>query len=175
MFDPRDSRTIGHHLFLEPTGTLGQELQAAITDLAKRYDGPIFAPHVTLLARIEDEDPREKVKELASSLTPFTLTLGTLDGEDEYFRAFYIHIEHTDALKAAHQAALATFSMEDARPYMAHLSLFYGNIDNVLRTKLMEGTVYPAGTSWQVDSLSLYETAGNAEAWRKVGEYPFGS
>ena len=51
--DPRSATTTGFHLFLEPSGALGEGLAAQIRQLAARHDGPVFPPHVTLLGSIE--------------------------------------------------------------------------------------------------------------------------
>ena len=175
MFDTRSSETTGYHIFLEPSGELGRELQTVVNELAETHGGPSFPPHVTLLARVEGADVHERTQALATSLEPFSLTLGPLDGEDEYFRAFYIRMEETAAVVAAHEKANALFGVEDARPYLPHISLLYGNIPDVLREKLIAETRYPKGTVLEVSRLHLYETQGATASWRKVGEFMLGA
>ena len=175
MFDRSSDETTGHHIFLEPEDALRGELSQKIRDLAHAHDGSVFVPHVTLLARIEGEHVIERTQAFAHSLEPFTLTLGELGGEDEYFRAFYIRIKEDDALQRAHERALALFEMEDARPYLPHLSLLYGNLTEQERAALIRDTAYPSDVSFAVSRLHLYETHGKADQWRKIGEYPFGA
>ena len=74
MFDPTDSKTIGHHLFFLPQEELFDALQGIINTLAEKYNGTKFEPHVTLLARIPKADEAElvaKTKQLASVMEPF--------------------------------------------------------------------------------------------------------
>jgi 2'-5' RNA ligase len=175
MFDPHSDETTGYHLFLEPEGDLASELQSIIKELASTRGGPVFPPHVTLLAQIEAVDVHERARELATSLQPFQMLLGSLAGEDEYFRAFYIRMEDTDAVIKAHESANHLFGMEDARPYLPHISLLYGSLPEQDRAALIRDTVYPKGALMQVSALHLYETRGKVQEWRKVAEYPFGA
>ena len=174
MFDPKSNRTSGYHFFLEPEGSCAEELGGIIAALAREHGGPVFPPHVTLIGSVEDADAPAKAEALARLLTPFTITLGLLGSDDEFFRAFYIAAEKTPSLQEAHDQAKAVFGLEHMRPYTPHLSLFYGNIDTATRELLMRETAYPAGASWEARSFVLYEGEGSAEEWRRVAEYPFG-
>lgn len=69
MFDPKDSKTVGYHLFFLPERELFDSLQNAINTLAEKYGGAKFEPHITLLARIPKADEAEliaKTQQLAS-------------------------------------------------------------------------------------------------------------
>ncbi len=175
MFDPKDSRTIGYHLFLLPTGELFDVLQRTITDLAQRYQGPVFDPHVTLLARISKSDEGELLaatEKLASLMTPFELELKDVDGYDAYFRALFWTAQPDDAIRDYHQMALDLFGVQDANPYMAHASLYYGNISKSTKDEMIRSLSLPARAIFQVDALYLYRTEGETQDWVRIATYP---
>lgn len=168
-----DSETTGYHLFLEPTGALKEKLAGYIHTLAETYGGPVFPPHVTLVGSIPNLEEEEVIaKATALAHTPLTLTLGDLDGEDAYFRAFYIRIEENEALASYYEQACAMFGVP-LQTYCPHLSLFYGGVSDTARAAMKDSLPYAAGESFVVDSLSVYRGEGGAEEWQKVAEIPF--
>ncbi len=82
MFDSKDSKTIGYHLFLLPqSGVLQEETQRIINELAEKFGGPKFDSHATLLAHIPAADETElveKTKRLANMMRPFEIELGEI-------------------------------------------------------------------------------------------------
>ena len=175
MIDPRSDRTTGYHLFLQPDGELQDKLEDYITRFAKEYGGPVFPAHVTLLARVEDVDIIEKTWTLVRELSPFSLTLGAIDGEDEYFRSLYIRIEEDGALTGAHRRANELFGCTDERPYEPHASLFYGLLGQEEKVRMRNNAERLKEERFIVSSVHLYETQGTADMWKKIGEFPFGS
>lgn len=175
MIDPASHKTAGYHLFLEPEGKLREEVAAIIGSLATEFDGPMFSPHVTLLARIPEEEEGvliEKTKQLASSLSPFEVVLGTVDMEQAYFRALYMHVEGQE-IKNVHQKASELFRMQDEGEYVPHMSLLYGNYTEVQKQEVASTLEMPFGSSFLVNRLHLYKTAGETSNWAKIAEAPF--
>lgn len=173
MIDPLSSKTIGYHLFLEPIGELADNLINIIQKLSAEYGGPVFAPHVTLLARIigDEKEVIAKSQSVADGIQPFTLTLGKLDAKDAFFKALYILIKETGEMEQYHTRANTIFSMQDEGIYTPHLSLLYGNYDEKRKLKTMENIVTPKETSFAVDRIHLYKTEGETENWIKVKEF----
>ncbi len=175
MNDPKESKTSGYHLFLEPENSLRGELQDIIITLAEEQGSPSFPPHVALLARIPAEPVEvlsEKCRTLASQLEPFELSLGELGAEEKYFKALYVQIlEH--AVAEAHEKAYAVFGMKDEAPYAAHLSLLYGNYEPAAIEEIKAKLIYPKGVNFTVRKLHLYKTEGEASVWKKIAEFPF--
>lgn len=177
MVDPTSSRTGGYHLFLEPVAALKAELSSIISALAQEYGAPVFIPHVTVLARIPTDDEATliaKAERLASTLSPFEITLEGLDMEDIYYRALYLQAQNSKALTECHIRALELFGMEDVHIYRPHLSLLYGNYPTERKQETINKLVAPVGSSFLADRIHLYHTEGEAHAWRKVVEYKFG-
>ncbi|MEK7602039.1 MAG: 2'-5' RNA ligase family protein [Patescibacteria group bacterium] len=173
MIDPARSATIGYHLFLEPVDELRNALTETIQKLASEFGGPVFPPHVTLLARIEAEESKieETCEALAKHIPPFTLTLGTPAHEHAYFRALYLGVGEGKLISEHHAHANSLFHMFDEGTYTPHLSLLYGNYEPKVIKGIMNTVPSFEGRSFICDRFYLYQTHGEATQWKKLKEY----
>lgn len=176
-FDPRSDATVGYHLFFEPRGAAALELSLLIRNLAAAYGGPVFPPHVTLLAGIPAGDEAalaEQTARLAHGMRPFTLSFDGFGIEDAYFRALYLTVRERDEMDALHREASARFSLEPSPAYRAHLSLLYGTYPREAKEQTRDALTLPTAQAVTVSSVHLYRTEGGAAAWKRVREFPFG-
>ena len=173
MFDPSSSKTTGYHLFAEPAGDLAKELRHQIATLAQEYGGPIFSPHITILSRVEGsvDELVTKTETLVASTPSFEVDLGELHAEDAYFRSLNIAIDTNIELMQLHERAKRLFSVEDTALYIPHISLLYGNYSQEEKNKTLETLKYLKGTSFILNSISLYKTEGEADQWEKIREF----
>ena len=177
MIDPLSDETIGYHIFLEPKGSVESELKNVIRNLAHEFEGPIFSPHVTLLARIPDDDESiiiKQAQDFASQLSPIILTLGPLHQEQIYFRALYSRVNEQDVMTQYHALASKIYSIPPLEHYFAHLSLLYGNYAEERKAEAIRHTSIPIGLSFTAHTLHLYKTHGKTNAWYKVQEFTMG-
>ena len=177
MFDPKDSKTIGYHLFFLPQGELFDSLQSTINTLAEKYSGVKFEPHLTLLARIPKAEEAElvaKTQQLAATMQPFEVEPKEILIEDAYFRALYCKAEPNAKMEEYHQKALEMFGVQDVNAYMPHLSLYYGNVPQSIKEKMIASLSLPASMKFLVDKVYLYRTEGEAQDWVRVGAYLLG-
>lgn len=174
MFDPKDSKTIGYHIFLLPEGELFDRLQTIINQLAEKYAGIKFEPHVTLLARIPKSNEDEltaKTQQLAASMQPFEIELKEINAEDTYFRALYCKAEPNTQIEEYHQKALEMFGVQDVNVYMPHLSLYYGNVPQSVKDEMISSLSLSESMKFLVNKIYLYRTEGEATDWVRVGAY----
>lgn len=175
MTDPHSNSTSGYHLFLEPSGRKREVLQDLIQQLAKKFDGPAFTAHVTLLSGISIENEEElmqKTAQLAADQSSFELSLDGLGMEDRYFRALYLRARENEALTSLHEEATELFSIQNDEPYIPHLSLLYGNYPEAKKLDALDTIYIPEVISFTVDTISLYKTEGKPKDWVKIQEFP---
>ena len=177
MFDPKESKTVGYHLFFLPSGELFDSLQNIINVLADKYGGVKFEPHLTLLARIPKADEAElitKTQQLATTMSPFEVEPKEVRFEDAYFRALYCKAEPNLTMEEYHQKALEAFGVQDVNVYMPHLSLYYGNIPQSTKDEMIALLSLPASMKFLVDKVYLYRTEGEAKDWVRIRVYSLG-
>ncbi len=174
MGNLQSDRTEGFHLFIEPAPPLAEELSSLIKKLAAEYGGPVFPPHVTLIAGIpagSEEDIAAKARAVAGALAPTRLTLGETGAEDAYFKALYFKIKETEEMNAYHALAKRAFGMEEDDGYMPHLSLLYGNYPRARKEHITRTLPALDRVSFLADRISLYKTEGKPANWQKLGEF----
>lgn len=175
-FDPQSDETTGYHLFLMPKGSVADELQQTINQLAKEYSGPIFPPHVTLLARIPEDDETvviQKARAIVSNMMPISLSLGELQSEEAYFKALYAAIREKEEMRLMYERACAVFGMLPDPAYEAHLSLLYGNYPEERKAETRAHLSVPH-EPFVVTELHVFRTKGAVEEWMEIEAVPFG-
>ena len=171
MFNYHSDVTTGYHLFLEPEGEVRKQLQDVITELSRVSEGPIFTPHITLLARIPDQKESilvEKTNNVARAIKKQRITLKGTSMQDSYYRALYLQIPDKDELETIHTYATGVFGMTSEQSYLPHLSLLYGNYSQAQKEVFLSTVQVPSSVSFQVTTIHLYKTSGKPHQWNKI-------
>ncbi len=68
-----------YNIFLIPSGSAYDLLEATVAELSRTYHGPIFVPHVTLLGGLggPEEEVFIRTSQLAGRLQPLEINLTT--------------------------------------------------------------------------------------------------
>lgn len=166
----------GHSLWLMPTGKAYDKLSGLIKRLAEEYSTPLFEPHVTLLgeAMQSEDDVLKRAEQFASGQNPFPITLNSVDYSDFYFRTLFVRAERTGPLRALRDRAKEAFEMQDIPDYMPHLSLMYGNFPQAIKEQIIKDIGRDQATEFTVNSVQIFKTDGEVNAWHKVKELLFG-
>jgi 2'-5' RNA ligase len=158
---------VGFSLWIVPEGEVHHRLAALIASLARRFGGPVFAPHVTLLAGGPGpaEDVVARAGAVARASKAFPLRLAGPELGDSYFRCLYLRVEPSPELLALHRAARDAYGRDDEPPFFPHLSLMYGAppppavVDEV-RPSAPDG--------FEARTLEVYATEGEVERWHRL-------
>lgn len=173
-FNPQSPETTGYHIFLEPENQLRKKIQNIINNLSEEYSGPVFTPHVTLLARIQgdsDTEVIEKTKLLAQQMKAFSISLAGIDSRPAYFQACFLQLVNEALVVKYHERAKAIFGVIAQNTYMPHMSLFYGNLTKEQSGQIISEVDLSADRlEFKVDALHVYRTPGAVETWEKIGE-----
>ena len=178
QFDSSSSETTGYHIFLEPENDLRVGIQAVINLLAKNHNGPVFTPHVTLLARILGDSDNEIItltEQLAKEMKPFSVALTNIETRPAYFQACFLRLEDEKLVTQYHKQAKEVFGVFNSSIYLPHMSLFYGNMTESESAQLLSEIVLPnSSLEFEVSKLHVYRTPGVVGTWVKVAEVPVG-
>ena len=167
------TKSTGCSIWLMPTGRICEQLRMTILQLSSQYATPRFPPHVTLIGRLtgDERELASRAEQLASRIRPFEITLTGIDHLDEYFRCLFMRVEESRALLEANQAARVIFNLERDPEFIPHLSLIYGSLDLDAKRQTIRLIGAEANSTFQVDSLHLYSTAGEPEGWYRIQEF----
>jgi len=158
---------VGFSLWLVPDDERRRRLAALIESLSRRLGGPIFEPHVTLLAGIRraEDEVLARTEQILRGSTPVPLRFTGLETGETCFRALFLRVEPTAELLALHQTARDAFARRDDPPYVPHLSLVYGApppaaLIEELRPSMLAG--------FDARTLDVCSTEGPVERWHRV-------
>jgi 2'-5' RNA ligase len=169
---------IAHWLIpAEPAHRFFQDL---INDLARRYDGPVFEPHVTIYARADSIDAVERtLSKAARDCEPIALPPLEVSHSDEFIKTLFVEFGLNSKLQRLNQSIrIAAQNSSDYR-LNPHLSLLYKRISTQDRHLLAHSIDVPFSevtfdSLKAVRCLSPTQSRADVEAWRVVAEKPLG-
>ena len=209
------NRTVAYSLWFEPP--FDDDDESSLSSRAKKFiaeenakNDVAFEPHVTLLGPIyhDSADESELVAKTARMVReiqreghtnkrrrfgeirfPKGAQIGTT-----YFQCVYLEAEVTMNLIRAREKAIETFDVRDARRYVPHMSLVYGDYSRSERVRLTTKAdeVFRkafslfntdeenedenfTGEAFEATSVSLWKTDvedKSCKSWRKFKEFP---
>ena len=163
----------GFSLWIVPEGEVRRRLAALIRALSRRFGGPVFEPHVTLLAGVPGPAPDvlAKARKAVRSQGAFEVRFMGPEAGDGYFRCLYLGVQPSPELLGLHQSAREAFGRREEPPFFPHLSLLYAPppappIVDEIRASL------PAG--FGARRIDLYSTEGEVARWHRLGRLRLG-
>jgi len=163
------TKTATHSLWLEPSGAAAYKLQERIKKLSRKYETPVFPPHVTLLEGVQSTETElvPLANTLASSLESFELVLTKAGYSDQFYRSLYIHVEESRQLIEVRKMACRLFDKTND-DYMPHLSLLYGELSQNEKERILNIIGREFHIRFPVKSIVIMETEGKPKQWKKV-------
>jgi 2'-5' RNA ligase len=161
----------GFSLWMVPGAAEHERLAALIRSLARRFGGPVFDPHVTLLAGVPGpaKEAVARARDAVRSSPPLRLRFAGPEAGESYFRCLYLRVEPTPELLSLHAAAREAFGRRDEPPFFPHLSLLYARPP----APLVAGEVRDESLAgFDCRRVDVYSTEGEVAAWRRVGRLP---
>ena len=166
-------------LWLLPEPTTLAPLQSLILKLSEKFGGPSFSPHITLLSQIavSQDVALERSAHLADVSRPLTVASGRILWSFEYFQGLVIEIVLTQDVLKARRLAEHLFPSRTSSPFVPHLSLAYGHIDETQAAGERQKIAGQIPRDFVCGSLSVvYASRGmNVESWRSVRTFPLGN
>ena len=149
---------------------------ALIGDLARRFDAPIFEPHVTLYSTdAKRENPESVLAAVVKGARKYHLAIRGLDYSDEFTKTFFVQLEPSSQvtqLSADLKRASASRAEYELNP---HLSLLYQKMDRATKQQLASSTAlsFNEVTFDRVKAVIVpaeIESRQDVESWQVVAE-----
>lgn len=162
-----------YSIWIIPPEPLYSQLKNTIDKLAKKYRGPVFEPHMTLLGNIDKDlsEVKQKVKESANSIDKLVLSLGSISFSTTYFQSVFVRANSTAQLMQLNLETKKLFGMEN-NVFMPHISLLYGNHDMITREKAAS-EVQLSKASFIVNKFIVTPATSNPNEWEHSAVIPF--
>ena len=157
----------------EPAHSFFQDL---INDLARRYDAPVFEPHVTIYVGADSTDAVDTMlSKAARDCEPIVLQALEISHSDEFIKTLFVEFGLNSKLRQLNQvirSAARNPSDYDLKP---HLSLLYKRMSVQTRRGLARSIEVPFSqvvfdSLKAVRCISQTQSRADVEAWCVVTE-----
>lgn len=155
----------------EPAHSL---FQGIINDLARKYDAPVFEPHVTVHVGADRADLAETALEHAArECTGIRLTPAGIDQSERFVKTLFVQFALSAELRQMNENIRK--AAHNAPPYELnpHLSLLYNKMEPAARRRLamsmkMSFSEITFDAIEAVRCISPTRSRADVEAWRTV-------
>lgn len=160
-----------YSLWIIPSPDTKKRLKKIIINLSKKYDGPVFEPHMTLLGNINSEESEcvKNTKVLASQIKPFTVSFGDISFSTTYFQSVFLRIKSSAELMEVNLRAKKLFNLNN-NVFMPHISLLYGDHNMSIRENISSRIHLPSNLSFKVNQIVVVLSTQNPSEWKHLAE-----
>jgi len=150
------------------------EIHKKVSELAKRFDGPEFVPHLTIyFSLFNQKDSPELILQLLAKQKRFYVAPKALLFSDNFTTSCYIKFEESERLSGMSELVHNSVKSPSDYKFSPHMSLFYGSLSqdaereiksefklpNLISFDLLKAIANPPQVKTPADVNSWYEVA----------------
>lgn len=164
--------------WLIPSEPAHSFFQRIINDLARRYDAPVFEPHVTLhVGANRANGAKNALGDAARECKFIGLTPLGIDQSDEFIKTLFVQFAMSEELRKANDIIREAVNNSSHYQLKPHLSLLYKNLAAATRRELAASINVPLSevTFDAIKAVRCVSPTGSradVEAWRVVAAIP---
>jgi len=167
------TRQIVTAYWLIPSEPAHSFFQRIINDLARRYDAPIFEPHVTIHVGADRADAAKNALDAARECKLIGLTPLGIDQSDEFIKTLFVQFAMSAELRKITDMIREAANDSSQYELNPHLSLLYKNLAAPTRRELSASINVPLfevtfDAIKAVRCVSPTESGADVEAWHVV-------
>ena len=145
-----------------------------ISELSKKYDAPVFLPHITVygLVDVKIDKLDRMVTESIKEEKPFRVEKKAISHSDNFWKTVFVQLtpnEHLTRINKKLEKTLGRFSNYEFKP---HTSLIYKKLSVDQREKITKSI--NVKNSFAVSGMRIQEFSENILEWKIVSEYELG-
>jgi 2'-5' RNA ligase len=160
--------------WLIPSESACSFFQRSINDLARRFDAPVFEPHVTIYVGADRADAaKNALGAAARKCNLIELTPVGIDQSDEFIKTLFVQFAMNAELRKINGIIRDTANDSSQYELKPHLSLLYKNLAAATRCELAASIDVPLSEVTfdaikAVRCVSPTESGADFEAWRVI-------
>jgi 2'-5' RNA ligase len=168
------SRRIVIAYWLIPAEPSRSFFQGLINDLARRYNAPLFEPHVTVHVGVNRADAAEKaISKAARECQPVKLKVLEIDHSAVFIKTLFVQFAPNRKLQRLSTIIFSGAQDSSLYELNPHLSLLYKKIPAELRAELADSINVPFlevtfDALQAVRCVSPTQSRADVEAWRVI-------
>jgi len=130
--------------WLVPSEPWLQSLQKTANELATRFDGPDFEPHVTIyFGAFDSRDPISEILDSLENFGEVELITSSLLFGDKFTQSCYLEFNSSEKLSEMNRLVRSKIHLSEEHRAVPHLSLFYGALTLEQQKEIIESILIP--------------------------------
>lgn len=160
--------------WLMPAAAQKRQLAAVIEQLARKYDAPLFEPHVTLYSSDDDEAAAAAlVERVAPRFAPVTLLVCCVEQSARFTKSLFVQFENNADAQRLSDSIRAESQSQTDYEFEPHLSLIYAALPSATKAAEARAVHLPFdGVTFETISAITFprpiRSRGDVEAWRII-------
>jgi len=160
--------------WLTPAEPARSYFASLISDLARRFDAPVFEPHLTLYAtRAGGEDAEELLARTVAGRGAIPLCLTGVDFADEFTKTVFVQFQPNEELIRWSRKLRDASAFQNEYELNPHLSLIYKTLPSEIKEEIAGSLSLPFqevhfDSAKAVITPDQIEAREDVEAWRVV-------
>jgi len=165
--------------WLIPAEPARSYFRSLIGELARRFDAPVFEPHVTLfVTEPGNENPAAVLRETLRNIEPPPLSITAIKYSDEFTKTLFAEFRPDEFLSSLNEKLRAGSASQSEYRLNPHLSLIYKTMSREAKVDMANSLRLPFDevrfdSAKAVISPAKIEARSDVEAWRVVAETNF--
>jgi 2'-5' RNA ligase len=161
--------------WLIPAEPAQSHFRLLIQDLARRFDAPVFEPHVTLyVTESGSENPMDVLKTTLGNINP-RLSITAINYSDEFAKTLFVEFRPNELIARLSRKLRSASASPREYQLNPHLSLIYKTMPPETKVQLANSILLPFeevrfDSAKAVISPAKIESRADLEAWRVVAE-----
>ncbi len=165
--------------WLIPAEPARTHFNSLIQDLARRFEAPVFEPHVTLyVTEAANENAVDVLKGTFRNIEPPSLSITRISYSDEFTKTLFVELRSDELLSGLNRKLRARSASQREYQLSPHLSLIYRTMSPEAKMQLANSLRFPFDevrfdSAKAVIIPAKIESRADVEAWRVVAEECF--
>jgi len=161
--------------WLIPAEPARSHFASVISDLAARFDAPIFEPHMTVYATtMGNEDGAALLEQVVADCRTYSLSISGIGYSDEFTKTAFVQFHPSGALSRLSANFREASSIKDEYQLNPHLSLIYKTMPPSRKAEIASSVSLPFeevlfDSAWAVISPADIKSREDVQAWRIAG------
>lgn len=155
-----------HSIWVEPATEDAKYLLGIIKKLGKKYDSPIFRPHITVYGKIRSAATARLATERCKGVKKFTVKTADMAFSDDLWKTVFVNTEKNNSLRKIHCTIQKAVPLSPKYKFCPHISLMYKKMDDSEKQAIIDGLIIKRKLTF--DKITIIASSNDVAKWKTL-------
>lgn len=153
-----------YSIWIEPVEKDARYLLRIIDNLGKKYDSPIFCPHITVYSKIRNGSDAKAAINNCGRMKKFTVKTTDLAFSDDLWKTVFINTEKNTKLRQIHNIIKKAIPLGPKYEFHPHISLIYKKLNDSEKQAIIDNLKIKQKLTF--DKITIITSSNDVEKWK---------